>query len=558
MFVGRVSCSSSDIGLLLRKDFCPCGEYCRFYSTRFPFSDDLDTMTKPILEIENLNAFFPGKQVLYDVSLTVQVGRKLALVGESGSGKTVLAQGIMRLNPLVSFEGRLKFDGNDLLTQSERALQKLRGREIGMVFQEPMTALNPVMRVGAQIAEVLTLHLGLDKKQAWARAVELLAETGIREPEQKAFAYPFQLSGGQRQRAMIAMAVAAEPKLLIADEPTTALDVAVQAQILDLLARLQQAHNMTMLYITHDLNLVRRFADDVAVMRGGRIVETGAAAEVFARPQHEYTKMLLNAGAARKVEPLAGNPATVLQAEQLSVAVKETAGWFKKRSKTLLEPVSFDLKAGETLGIIGESGCGKTTLAKAVMHLIDAEGRLKINGEDWTRESRRDIQMVFQDPFGAFNPRMNVFNIVSEALRVHEPDLSRAEMRQRVQDVLRQVGLPEDALERYPHAFSGGQRQRLAIARAIIVRPKILVLDEPTSALDVQWQQQILELLADLQKKHGLSLIIISHDLAVIRALSHRVMVLKDGKIVEEGDCETVFANPSSDYTRHLMSFRAG
>ena len=558
MFVGRVSCSSSDIGLLLRKDFCPCGEYCRFYSTRFPFSDDLDTMTKPILEIENLNAFFPGKQVLYDVSLTVQVGRKLALVGESGSGKTVLAQGIMRLNPLVSFEGRLKFDGNDLLTQSERALQKLRGREIGMVFQEPMTALNPVMRVGAQIAEVLTLHLGLDKKQAWGRAAELLAETGIREPEQKAFAYPFQLSGGQRQRAMIAMAVAAEPKLLIADEPTTALDVAVQAQILDLLARLQQAHNMTMLYITHDLNLVRRFADDVAVMRGGRIVETGAAAEVFARPQHEYTKMLLNAGAARKVVPLPDNPATVLQAEQLSVAVKETAGWFKKRSKTLLEPVSFDLKAGETLGIIGESGCGKTTLAKAVMHLIDAEGRLKINGEAWTRESRRDIQMVFQDPFGAFNPRMNVFNIVSEALRVHEPDLSHAEMRQRVQDVLRQVGLPEDVLERYPHAFSGGQRQRLAIARAIIVRPKILVLDEPTSALDVQWQQQILELLADLQKQHGLSLIIISHDLAVIRALSHRVMVLKDGKIVEEGDCETVFANPSSDYTRHLMSFRAG
>jgi len=497
-------------------------------------------MSMNILEIENLNAFFSGKQVLHDVSLTVQTGRKLALVGESGSGKTVLAQGIMRLNPLVSFEGRLKFDGNDLLTQSERALQKLRGREIGMVFQEPMTALNPVMRVGAQIAEVLTLHLGLDKKQAWARAVELLAETG------------------QRQRAMIAMAVAAEPKLLIADEPTTALDVAVQAQILDLLARLQQAHNMTMLYITHDLNLVRRFADDVAVMRGGRIVETGAAAEVFARPQHEYTKMLLNAGAARKVVPLADNPATVLQAEQISVAVKETAGWFKKRSKTLLEPVSFDLKAGETLGIIGESGCGKTTLAKAVMHLIDAEGRLKINGEDWKHESRRDIQMVFQDPFGAFNPRMNVFNIVSEALRVHEPDLSRAEMRQRVQDVLRQVGLPEDALERYPHAFSGGQRQRLAIARAIIVRPKILVLDEPTSALDVQWQQQILELLADLQKKHGLSLIIISHDLAVIRALSHRVMVLKDGKIVEEGGCETVFANPSSDYTRHLMSFRAG
>ena len=515
-------------------------------------------MTKPILEIENLNAFFPSKQVLHDINLTVQTGRKLALVGESGSGKTVLAQGIMRLNPLVLFEGALKFEGNDLLNRSERALQKLRGREIGMVFQEPMTALNPVMRVGAQIAEVLTLHLGLDKKQAWARAVALLAETGIREPEQKAFAYPFQLSGGQRQRAMIAMAVAAEPKLLIADEPTTALDVAVQAQILDLLARLQQAHNMTMLYITHDLNLVRRFADDVAVMRNGRIVEAGEAAEVFARPQHEYTQMLLNAGAARKVAPLADNPATVLQAEQLSVSVKESAGWFKKRSKTLLEPLSFDLKAGETLGVIGESGSGKTTLAKAVMHLIDSSTAkpytLKINGEPWSDKSRKDIQMVFQDPFGAFNPRMNVFNIVSEALRVHQPGLPRDEMRRRVQDVLQQVGLPEDALERYPHAFSGGQRQRLAIARAIIVRPKILVLDEPTSALDVQWQQQILELLADLQQKHGLSLIIISHDLAVIRALSHRVMVLKDGKVVEEGDCETVFGNPSDEYTRHLMS----
>ena len=384
-----------------------------------------------------------------------------------------------------------------------------------------------------------------------------MAETGIREPEQKAFAYPFQLSGGQRQRAMIAMAVAAEPKLLIADEPTTALDVAVQAQILDLLARLQQAHNMTMLYITHDLNLVRRFADDVAVMRGGRIVETGAAAEVFARPRHEYTQMLLNAGAARKVVPLADNPATVLQAEQLSVAVKETAGWFKKRSKTLLEPVSFDLKAGETLGIIGESGCGKTTLAKAVMHLIDAEGRLKINGEDWKHESRRDIQMVFQDPFGAFNPRMNVFNIVSEALRVHEPDLSHAEMRQRVQDVLRQVGLPEDASERYPHEFSGGQRQRLAVARALIVKPSVLVLDEPTSALDVQWQRQILKLLADLQREYGLSMVIVSHDLAVINALSHRVMVIRNGKIVEQGDCETVFRRPQHEYTKQLLAHYA-
>ena len=524
-------------------------------------------MTKQLLVVENLDINFELHEktvhAVRNVSFKVAEGETLALVGESGSGKSVTSMSIMRLLPekfaRYSKDSRITFDGISILDANEKTLRDLRGNRISVIFQEPMTSLNPFMRIGTQLIEAARVHnKKLGKKEAGQKALALLQRVGIKEAERRMKQYPHEFSGGQLQRIMIAMALINEPDLLIADEPTTALDVAVQAQILDLLARLQQAHNMTMLYITHDLNLVRRFADDVAVMRGGRIVETGAAAEVFARPQHEYTQMLLNAGAARKVVPLADNPATVLQAEQLSVAVKETAGWFKKRSKTLLEPVSFDLKAGETLGVIGESGCGKTTLAKAVMHLIEAEGRLKINGEAWTRESRRDIQMVFQDPFGAFNPRMNVFNIVSEALRVHEPDLSRAEMRQRVQDVLRQVGLPEDALERYPHAFSGGQRQRLAIARAIIVRPKILVLDEPTSALDVQWQQQILELLADLQKQHGLSLIIISHDLAVIRALSHRVMVLKDGKIVEEGDCETVFANPSSDYTRHLMSFRAG
>lgn len=507
-----------------------------------------------IIEIENLNASFPGKRVLHDINLNVTQGRKLALVGESGSGKTVLAQGIMRLNPAVAFEGRLKFNGGDLLQKTPRQLQKLRGREIGMVFQEPMTALNPVMRVGAQIAEVLTLHLGLGKKQAWARSTELLAETGIQNPAEKAMAYPFQLSGGQRQRAMIAMAVAAEPKLLIADEPTTALDVAVQAQILDLLARLQQSHNMTLLYISHDLNLVRRFADDVAVMRHGRIVEQGETARVFADPQHEYTKMLLNAGAVRQAQPLPANAATVLEAQHISVAVPERAGWFKKRPKTLLEPLSFDLKAGETLGVIGESGSGKTTLAKAVMRLIEAQGHLKINGEPWRPPLRKAVQMVFQDPFGAFNPRMNVFEIVSEALRVHAPQTGGGEMRARVEEVLRQVGLPDDILERYPHAFSGGQRQRLAIARAIIVRPQVLVLDEPTSALDVQWQQQILELLAGLQRRHGLSLVLISHDLAVIRALAHRVLVLKNGRVAEQGVLEEVFAKPDSSYTQKLLA----
>ncbi|ASK27841.1 microcin ABC transporter ATP-binding protein [Neisseria chenwenguii] len=510
-----------------------------------------------LLEIQNLSAAFPTKKVLHDISLNIRLGRKTALVGESGSGKTVLAQGIMRLNPQVSFTGRLKFDGTDLLELSERGLRKLRGYEIGMVFQEPMTALNPVMRVGVQIAEVLSLHLGLPKKAAWARAVELLAETGIAAPEEKARAYPFQLSGGQRQRAMIAMAVAAEPRLLIADEPTTALDAAVQAQILDLLARLQRERQMTLLYITHDLKLVRRFADDVVVMQQGRVVEQGETAAVFANPQHNYTKMLLNAGAVRNVRPPAEKPPTVLAAEGISVAVSENAGWFRKREKTLLAPTDFDLKAGETLGVIGESGSGKTTLAKALLRLMPSEGRLKINGCDWSPEARRDIQMVFQDPFGAFNPRMTVFDIVSEGLLVHESHLSREEMRVRAVEVLQRVGLPEDSLARYPHAFSGGQRQRLAIARAVIVKPKILVLDEPTSALDVQWQQQILALLADLQQSYGLSLIIISHDLAVIRALSHRVMVLKDGAVVESGGLEEVFANPKADYTKKLLQYAA-
>ena len=507
-----------------------------------------------ILEVENLTAAFGSWEVLSGIGCKIRRGHKTAVVGESGSGKTVFAQSIMRLNPDLALKGRLNFDGEDVLQAAPRRLRQLRGSKIGMVFQEPMTALNPVMTVGAQIAEVLTLHLGLDKKQAWARAVGLLAETGIGEPEAKAAAYPFQLSGGQRQRAMIAMAVAAEPELLIADEPTTALDVAVQAQILDLLSRLQQTRNMTLLYITHDLNLVRRFADDIIVMRQGRVVEQGAAAEVFATPRHDYTKLLLDAAPRRDVRPVAEDSPFVVEADGIAVSVREKSGWFSSRRKTLLEPLSLKLKAGETLGIIGESGSGKTTLAKALMRLIEAEGRLKIRGREWSREMRREIQMVFQDPFGAFNPRMKVSDIVSEGLRVHEPRLDKETVRQRVAEVLRQVGLPEDASERYPHEFSGGQRQRLAVARALIVKPSVLVLDEPTSALDVQWQRQILKLLADLQREYGLSMVIVSHDLAVINALSHRVMVIRNGKIVEQGDCETVFRRPQHEYTKQLLA----
>ncbi|WP_274584627.1 dipeptide ABC transporter ATP-binding protein [Neisseria leonii] len=515
-------------------------------------------MLMAILTIENLNAAFDGKPVLHDISLSLPAGRKMALVGESGSGKTVLAQSIMRLNPAVSLNGTLRFDGTDILALGPRALQSLRGRRIGMVFQEPMSALNPVMRVGRQIAEVLTLHLGLDKKQAWHTAVAWLDKTGLHDAGQKAHAYPFQLSGGERQRAMIAMAVAAEPQLLIADEPTTALDASVRIQILDLLERLQAERQMALLYITHDLNLVRRFADDVAVMRQGSIVEQGRMQDVFSRPRHAYTRLLIDTVPQRLAQavPETATP-PVLAAENLSVAVSEKQGWFARRQKTLLHPLSFGLAAGQTLGIIGGSGSGKTTLAKALLRLMRAQGRLKIRGRDWDGSARRRIQMVFQDPFGAFNPRMTVLQIVAEGLTVYEPGLPRKEVEIRVRQMLQKVGLPDDILARYPHQFSGGQRQRLAIARALIVRPDVLVLDEPTSALDVQRQHQILTLLAGLQQTEGTAYILISHDLAVIRALAHRVMVLHNGRVVEEGDCGTVFAAPNHAYTKKLLSHDA-
>ncbi|MDO4878566.1 MAG: dipeptide ABC transporter ATP-binding protein [Neisseria sp.] len=508
-----------------------------------------------IIEIQGLNAFFGDRQVLHNVSLNIPRGAKTAIVGESGSGKTVLAQALMRLNPAVRLEGRIDFAGEDILAAPPRRLRQLRGRRIGMVFQEPMTALNPVMRVGGQIAETLTLHLGLDKKQAGARAVELLRQTGIRDAENKARAYPFELSGGQRQRAMIAMAAAAEPELLIADEPTTALDVAIQAQILELLEETRRRNKGSLLYITHDLNLVRRFADFVIVMRQGRVVEQGGAREVFGRPQHEYTRMLLNAAPERRVSPVAQDAPLVLEAQNLGVAVKEKTGWLGSRMKPLLEDVCLNLKAGETLGVIGESGSGKTTLSKALLRLTGSTGSLKINNADWRPQSRRHIQIVFQDPFGAFNPRQTVFDIAAEGLRVFEPGLSRDDLLNRVTDILHTVGLPADCQGRYPHQLSGGQRQRLAIARAAVIRPDILVLDEPTSALDMQWQRQILELLAGLQRSRRLSMVIVSHDLAVIRALAHRVLVLRHGRVIEQGDCDQVFARPSDPYTRQLVDF---
>lgn len=518
-------------------------------------------MNENLLDICGLNAFFGPKQVLSDVALRVRRGEKYALVGESGSGKTVLAQAVIRLNPDVRLDGNLQFDGQNILSLSDKALQKIRGRRIGMVFQEPMSALNPVQTVGMQIAEVLTLHLGLRRKEAWREAIALLEETGINDAVHKVHAYPFQLSGGQRQRAMIAMAVAAKPELLIADEPTTALDVAVQAQILDLLARLQHETGMSVLYISHDLRVVRRFADTVSVMQTGRVVESNETSQIFQAPQHLYTQSLIDA-VPPPLDELPDEAAPILlNARDMAVSISRKKGWFRRVDFPLLHPLSFTLRAGQTLGIVGESGSGKTTLAKALLRLMPFEGSLNIAGNDWhalqgkalTRR-RRDIQIVFQDPFGALNPRMTIGEIVGEALTVHEPQLSADERRQRVLAVLRDVHLDEDISERYPHEFSGGQRQRIAIARALIVRPKVLILDEPTSALDVQLQKKLLQLLREIQNQYHLSMVFISHDLAVIRALAHHVLVLQAGHLVEYGTAQEIFNHPNNRYTQKLLA----
>ncbi|MBO4576217.1 MAG: ABC transporter ATP-binding protein [Neisseriaceae bacterium] len=497
-------------------------------------------MMSNLLEINNLSSFVRQKQILSDISLSMKKGEKLALVGESGSGKTMLAQSVVRLNPDIKLSGSLKFKDNEILSLSAKDLQKIRGKKIAFVFQEPMTALNPVQTVGSQIAEVLSWHLGLDKKAAWAKAIHLLARTGIEKPDEKIHAYPFQLSGGQRQRAMIAMAVAAEPELLIADEPTTALDVAVQGQIMALLNDIQRQTGMGILYISHDLRVVKNFADRVAVMKDGKIVETATVEKLFNNPQHEYTKMLLNAVPQHLNEP-PPKTATVLSVENLGVAVKQKSGWFKTQDLPLLKNVRFELKQGETLGVIGASGSGKSTLAKALLKLIDCSGSLNICGNDWQvidnkklLENRKDIQIVFQDPFAALNPRMTIGEIVGESLSILEPKMPKQEKYNKIIKILNEVGLPENILNRYPHEFSGGQRQRIAIARALIVQPKILVLDEPTSALDLQLQKQLIDLLKELQKKHHIAMIFVSHDLDVIAALSHKILVLETGGKVKD------------------------
>ena len=540
-------------------------------------SDNNNKTGQPLIDVKGLRVAFGGKEVVHGIDFQIAAGEKLALVGESGSGKTVTALSLLRLVQNADVTGEARLYGaerqqapRDLLSIPERELRGIRGKEIAMIFQEPMTALNALYSVGDQIAEVLELHEALSARAAQAAAVHLLADTGIPEPARRARAFPHQFSGGQRQRAMIAMALACKPRLLLADEPTTALDVTVRAQILDLLADLQHKYGMAVLLITHDLNLVRRFADRVVVMENGHVVEHGAVAPVFDAPQHPYTRKLIDSHPTRDVAAVQASPAAVpvLEAKALRVIYPVPkpgiGGWFRKGEFVAVQGADFRIVPGETLGVVGESGSGKSTLALAALGLLKHQGALKIAGKDWAVDRasdlglRRVMQVVFQDPFSSLSPRMTVEQIVGEGLRVHAPELGVEARRARSLAALADVGLTESQfpslLDRYPHEFSGGQRQRLAIARALIVDPQLLVLDEPTSALDVTIQKQVLGLLQRLQRERGLSYLLITHDVEVIRAMAHQVIVMKDGAILETGPVERVLGAPEHPYTKKLVA----
>ena len=524
-----------------------------------------------LLSVENLHIRFRQEgatvHAVKGVSFTLEKGETLALVGESGSGKSVTALSTVRLLPeSAEIEGSVRYAGREMTTAPEPELRRVRGNDISFIFQEPMTSLNPLHTVEGQIAESLALHQGLGGAQARARVLELLTKVGIRDPESRLGAYPHQLSGGQRQRVMIAMALANKPDLLIADEPTTALDVTIQAQILDLLAELKRTEGLSLLFITHDLNIVRRIADRVCVMQGGEIVEQGATDAVFAAPSHPYTQKLLAAHAVGAAEPVPAAAPEVLRAEGLKVWFPITQGVLRKTVGHVkaLNPVSFSIRAGETLGVVGESGSGKSTLALGVLRLVPAEGRVVLNGQDISRlrgralrPIRRDMAVVFQDPYGSLSPRMTAEAIIAEGLGVHGVEPGR-DRRQMVGQIMEEVGLNPAMMQRYPHEFSGGQKQRIAIARAMILRPKLVVLDEPTSALDMTVQVQIVDLLRELQRRHGLAYVFISHDLRVVRAMSHKVMVMRAGDVVEQGETEAIFARPQSEYTRALMQAAFG
>ncbi|ESZ75626.1 ABC transporter ATP-binding protein [Mesorhizobium sp. L103C105A0] len=523
-----------------------------------------------LLSVRDLSVAFTqgGNQstAVDHISFDLAKGETVALVGESGSGKSVSALSVLKLLPYPTAShpsGKILFQGADLLAMNEKQLRSVRGNKITMIFQEPMTSLNPLHTIEQQIVEILALHQGMGDRQAKARTLALLNEVGIREPEKRLDAYPHQLSGGQRQRVMIAMALANEPELLIADEPTTALDVTVQAQILELLAGLKSRKGMSMLFITHDLGIVKKIADRVCVMTKGKIVETGPTRDIFANPQHAYTKHLL--AAEPKGKPPAANDAAkpVMTGKDIKVWFPIKKGFFRTTVDNVkaVDGIDVTVRAGQTLGVVGESGSGKTTLGLALARMISSTGTIQFNGSDINQLSfnamrplRRELQIVFQDPFGSLSPRMSVSEIIEEGLKIHEPKLSPDQRDDKVVAVLKEVGLDPATRNRYPHEFSGGQRQRVAIARAMVLNPRFVMLDEPTSALDMSVQAQVVDLLRNLQARHDLAYLFISHDLKVIRALANDVIVMRNGKIVEAGPSEQIFERPQTDYTKALIS----
>ncbi|HCF4284655.1 TPA: ABC transporter ATP-binding protein [Pseudomonas aeruginosa] len=517
-------------------------------------------MNRELLRVENLSIAYGDTQVVKGIDFSLRAGETLALVGESGSGKSQTAHALLRLLPgAARLGGSVRLDGEELLALSPQALLAIRGQRIGMVFQEPMTSLNPLQRIGRQVGEGLRLHRRLRGAALRGRVLELLELAGLEQPRRLLEAYPHQLSGGQRQRVMLAMALACEPQLLIADEPTTALDVTVQKRLLELLQSLQRRLGMGILLISHDLNLVRRVADRVCVMRDGQIVEENACETLFRSPRHPYTRLLIEAEPGGLAEPVACRE-TCLEVRALSLDYPAPGGWLRRRAGLrAVHEVSLRLRRGSTLGIVGESGSGKSSLGQALLRLLPAEGQILFQGERLDRlhgkrllPLRRQFQAVFQDPYGSLNPRLSVEQIVGEGLRIHGIG-DAGERRARVLEALREVGLDEPCLERYPHEFSGGQRQRIAIARALVLKPALILLDEPTSALDRSVQCQVVELLRRLQRRHGLSYLFISHDLAVVRALAHDILVLKDGRVVEQGSAAALFSQPRHPYTRELL-----
>ncbi|WP_414932423.1 ABC transporter ATP-binding protein [Vibrio europaeus] len=524
----------------------------------------------PILKVRNLSVSFTTNDgivdAVKDVSFDLLKGETLAIVGESGSGKSVSTNALMQLlpnNAIVHSQSSIEFENEELLDKSEKTMQSIRGDRIGMIFQEPMTSLNPFMRVGIQVAEAIMCHRSVTRSQAKQKVLDLFDLVHLPNPQQAYTKYPHEFSGGQLQRIMIAMALINEPDILIADEPTTALDVTVQAEVLNLIKEIQAKMGMSILFITHDLGVVKHLADRVIVMCKGDVVEEGQCDELFAQPKHEYTQMLINSIPNGSKDPIEDDAPALLKADDIRVKFLIKSHFLPSRNQYFeaVKGISLELKQGETLGIVGESGSGKSTLGRALIGLLPSTGRIEFKGQDISQlsekqrfELKKDIQMVFQDPYGSLSPRMTVGDIITEALTVHQPQLTRTERMARARKALEEVRLDPHSINRYPHEFSGGQRQRIAIARALILEPSFILLDEPTSALDRSVQLTVIDLLKDLQKKHNIGFLFISHDLSVVKALSDRVLVMQKGEVMEQGTADEIFHNPQSDYTKKLIA----